>query len=93
MKEYRKTNQVVGQVLQATQEKGREGIIITTLMNRSNLQHTRLKKLLCKLIANDMVVEFKTKKKQTFVITEKGIQFLEEYKKYNDIAQSFGLEL
>ncbi len=93
MKEYRKTNKVVGQVLQATQDVGRDGIKVTALMNKSNLPHTRLKKLLGKLISNEMIVEFKVKDKQTFVITEKGIQFLEQFKKFNDLAESFGMEL
>ncbi len=93
MKQYRKTNQVVGQVLQATQDVGRDGIKVTALMNKSNLPHTRLKKLLKKLISNEMIVEFKVKDKQTFVITEKGIQYLEEYKKYSELAGSFGMEL
>ena len=93
MKQYRKTNKVVEQVLQATQNEGRDGIKVTKLMNRSNLHHSRLKKLLGKLISNEMIVEFKIKNKQTFVITEKGIQYLEQYKKYNELAESFGMEL
>lgn len=93
MKEYRKSNQIVQTVLDATQEKGRDGIIITTLMNKSNVPHTRLKKILGKLIGNNLIVEFKTNKKQTFVITEKGIQYLEKYKQFVDVAESFGLEI
>jgi predicted transcriptional regulator len=28
-----------------------------------------------------------------YVITEKGMMYLEEYKKFSDLASSFGLEL
>jgi len=93
MKPYRNSTEVIEVVLDATQEKGREGIRVTTLMNRSNLQHTRLKKLLGKLVGNDLIVEFKVKDRQTYVITEKGIQYLEQYRKFSDLAGSFGLEV
>ncbi len=90
---YRKSNQVIQTILEATQEKGRDGIKVTTLMNRSNLPHTRLKKILNNLIGNNLVVKFVVKDKQSFVITEKGIQYLAQYKKFVDMAGSFGLEL
>jgi len=31
--------------------------------------------------------------KHTFILTPKGRQYLESYKKFSDIAESFGLEL
>ena len=31
--------------------------------------------------------------KNTFVVTPKGIQFLDEYKKFHEFAGSFGLEM
>ena len=31
--------------------------------------------------------------KNTWVLTEKGLLYLQEYKKFNDMALSFGLEL
>ena len=32
-------------------------------------------------------------KKNAFIITQKGRQYLESYQKFSDIAESFGLEL
>jgi len=40
-------------------------------------------------LINDIVYQ----NHQTFVITPKGIKFLEEYRNFQELAGSFGLEL
>lgn len=72
---------------------GRGGIAITPLLHKSNLPHPRLTKFLDNLTSNGLINQIKQDGKNTFVITEKGILYLQEYKKFADIAGSFGLEL
>ncbi len=85
--------QITSTILQATQDKGRDGIPVTVLMNRANIPHPRLTKFMDKLTSSGLINKIETKRKHTFVITEKGILYLEEYKKFSSIAETFGLEL
>lgn len=84
---------IMGSILQATQDKGRDGIPVTNLMTKSNLPHPRLKTFLEKLCGSELINKIEVKGKHTFIITPKGILYLQEYKKFSSIAESFGLEL
>jgi len=93
MKPYRNSIQITSTILQATQDVGRDGITITPLITKSNLQHTRLSKIMSKLTSSGLVNKIEQKGKNTYIITEAGILYLEEYKKFSSFAGSFGLEL
>jgi len=93
MKQYRNSLQITGSILEATKNKGRDGIQVTTLMTGANLPHPRLTKFLHNLCGTGLINKIKFDGKNTYVITEKGIQYLDHYQKFADIAESFGLEL
>ncbi|MDA1346672.1 MAG: transcriptional regulator [Crenarchaeota archaeon] len=85
--------QIVGDLLSATEELGQEGIKTTALLSKANLSHSRLSKLLSNLIGSGLINKIEFDGKHTFVITQKGRQYLESYAKFANIASSFGLEL
>jgi predicted transcriptional regulator len=85
--------QIVGDLLTVTKESGQDGIKTTALISKANLSHSRLSKLLTNLIGTGLINNIEFDGKHTFVITEKGRQYLESYAKFANIAQSFGLEL
>lgn len=85
--------QIVGDLLTATEESGQDGIKTTVLISKANLSHPRLSKLLSNLIGSGLINKIEFDGKRTFVITQKGRQYLESYAKFTNIAQSFGLEL
>ena len=90
MTRYRNSTQIICDLLVATRECGREGIKTTALLSRSNLSHSRLKNFVSRLTSSGLMdVKFG----KNYVITEKGIIFLEEYKKFYEFAGSFGLEI
>ena len=89
---YRKTTQIYVDLLDLTQT-DRNGIPITLLCRKANLPHGRLKEFIKHLTSSGLVNKIEYDGKNTFVITDKGRMFLDEYKKFNDIAKSFGLEL
>jgi len=93
MVSYRTSMQIVGDILTATEESGQKGIKTTTLISKANLSHSRLSKLLSNLIGSDLINRIEYDGKNTFVITQKGRQYLESYQKFSTIAESFGLEL
>ena len=63
------------------------------LMNGANLPHPRLTKFLQNLTGSGLINKIRFDGKNTYVITERGIQYLTHYQKFADIAESFGLEL
>ena len=90
MTHYRNSTQIICDLLVATRECGWEGIKTTALLSKSNLSHSRLKNFVSRLTSSGLMdVKFG----KNYVITEKGIIFLEEYKRFYEFAGSFGLEM
>ena len=85
--------QIVADLLTATEQSGQEGIKTTSLLTKANLSHSRLSKFLDNLTGSGLINRIEFDGKNTFVITEKGRQYLESYSKFSSIAESFGLEL
>ena len=93
MASYRTSMQIVGDLLTATEQSGQDGIKTTTLLTRANLPHSRLSKFISNLTGAGLINKIEFDGKHTFVITQKGRQYLETYVKFSNVAQSFGLEL
>ena len=93
MVNYRTSMQIVGDLLVATRESGEEGIKTTRLLAKANLSHTRLSKFVDNLTGSELINKIEYDGKNTFVITPKGRQYLDSYKNFSTIAESFGLEL
>ncbi len=89
----RNSMQIMSQVLENVDSAGMEGIVITHIIQKSNLSHSRLQKLIQNLTGSGLINRIEYSHKFTFVITEKGRLFLEEYRKFSDFAGSFGLEI
>ena len=85
--------QIVADLLVATDQCGQEGIRTTTLLSRSNLSHSRLEKFVGNLTGAGLVNKIEYDGKNVFVITPRGQLFLEEYNKFHEFAESFGLEM
>ena len=92
-KNYRHSTQILGDLLTVTDNSGQSGIAVTSLCQKGNLSHSRLQQFLARLTGSGLVNKILYDGKNTFVITEKGKLFLEEYKKFHEFASSFGLEI
>jgi len=90
---YRKSTQIVADLLNATEQSGQEGIRTTHLLAKANLPHSRLIKLIENLTGSGLINKIEFDGKNTFVITQKGRQYLESYEKFANFAESFGLEI
>ena len=90
---YRTSMQIVADLLVATDECGQVGIKTTSLLSKANLSHSRLEKFVKNLTGAGLVNKIEYDGKNTFVITEKGRLFLEEYNKFTRFAEGFGLEM
>jgi predicted transcriptional regulator len=91
---YRNKQQINQTILDTVLMSGSEGITITPLLRQSNLPFKRATGFIDKLTQNNLINEIVISDvKKVFIITERGKILLEEYKKFNMIAESFGLEL
>jgi predicted transcriptional regulator len=90
---YRNSYQITEDILDSVAYYGEQGVAITPLIRKSNLCYVRLVGFINKLTQSNLVNKIETNGKITFVLTEKGRIYLEEYKKFSNIAESFGLEL
>lgn len=90
---YRSSMQIVADLLTATDQCGQEGIKTTTLLTRANLSHSRLAKFIENLTGAGLINKIEYDGKNVFVITPRGRQYLESYKQFSDIAETFGLEI
>ena len=86
---YRSQQQIFAEVLEVCES----NVAITDLCRKANLPYGRLKKLSRNLISSGLLNTIEYDGKNTFVITEKGKLYLEEYRRFSDITESFGLEM
>ena len=93
MVNYRTSMQIVSDLLMATEMSGMQGIKTTHLLTKANLSHSRLSKFIENLTGAGLINKIEYDGKNTFVITQKGRQYLESYAKFSNLAGSFGLEL
>ena len=90
---YRTSMQIVADLLIATEQSGMDGIKTTSLLTKANLSHSRLVKFVDNLTGAGLINRVEFDGKNTFIITPKGRQYLDSYKNFSTIAESFGLEL
>lgn len=80
-------------ILDTVAYSGVEGVTITPLIRKSNLSYNRISKFISKLTQSNLINKIESNGKITFVLTENGRIYLDEYKKFSNLAENFGLEL
>ena len=85
--------QIVSDLLTVTEESGANGINVTSLLTKANLSHSRLSKFVDNLTGAGLINKIEFDGKNAFVITPKGKQYMESYKNFQTLADTFGLDL
>jgi predicted transcriptional regulator len=62
----------------------------TRILYGANLSYERLVKYLDQLKAKGLIVEVKNENHVVYKITEKGVKFLNEFRKVEEFAEAFG---
>jgi len=63
----------------------------TQIMYKANLSHDMLNQYMNELISKQFILEHKDKKGRTYSLTEKGLNFLRDYKMIKGFVDSYGL--
>ena len=83
--------QIIRDILKAIQDKNNR-IKPTHILYKSNLSHQMMEEYLKELMSKGFVVENVSKEGKTYSLTQKGFDYLNQYKLIADFTDSFGLE-
>lgn len=90
MRGKRESLELINDILTAVRD--RNGTIKPThIMYKANLSHQMLKEYLADLIVRGFLVEQDGKKGRTYLLTDKGFEYLKEYGVITRFMDSFGL--
>ena len=82
--------ELVFDILLAIQNKGGK-IKPTHLMYKANLSHNLLNSYLEELVDKNMVKEMEINHYKYLIITDKGLEFMQNIKKMKDFQEAFGI--
>lgn len=82
--------EIINDILKAINDKGGK-IKPTHLLYKSNLSYKKMLEYLDELIKKEMVKEDLVKGKKGYAITEKGVAYIQEFRKIKEFSDSFGL--
>lgn len=91
MTKKRSRLQVIRDILSTINKKNGE-IKPTHILYKSNLSHSMMDEYLRELISKEFISEKRKKKGKTYSITEKGKDYLDQYKLIINFTESFGLD-
>jgi|TARA_Y100000310_G_scaffold315493_1_gene366104 predicted transcriptional regulator len=90
MSKKRDRLQVIHDILEVIRNKGNK-IKPTHILYKSNLSHQMMQLYLDELIQKGFVIENQTEKGKTYSLTDKGHNYLNEYRIITNFVDSFGL--
>ncbi len=82
--------QIIYDILKAIHDKN--NILHTHILYKANLSYPILEQYLRELIFKELVLEKNHHKKRTYVLTDKGFEYLRKYDIINEFNKFFGLE-
>jgi predicted transcriptional regulator len=88
---YRSKGRIFVDILRAVQESG--AAKVTHILYKANLSHDRLTKYLAQLEDSGLVVRAQEGDRASYSITEKGIKFMAEFRRMEEFADAFGLDI
>ena len=92
---YRKQIQIVGDILDAADELtiDQNGAPITKLIQKANISHSRILKILTNLVSQGLLEQVNSKRACRYRISMSGKDFLIEYKRFSEFTDYFGLTI
>ena len=92
---YRKQIQIVGDILDAADELtiDHNGASITKLIQKANISHSRISKILTNLVSQGLLEQVDSKRACRYKISGSGRDFLREYRTFSEFTDNFGLTI
>ena len=80
-------------MMRAIQSEGEDGAGPTKILYAANLSHDRLTQYLDELLEKELIHELPDGDNRAYLLTEKGREFLMEYRKIERFSQAFGIDV
>jgi predicted transcriptional regulator len=82
---------IIGDILDVTMQGGRKGVIVSTISRKANLSYYAVLDKCERLISAGLVESTKNDRNRIFRITEKGLQFFQEFRRFQSLVESMNL--
>ena len=82
---------IMADIVHVTMDGGREGVIISAISRKANLSHYAVLDKCAKLVTAGLVDSVKNDRNRLFMITEKGLEFFQEFRRFQDLVESMNL--
>ena len=89
--QYRSEMGIMGDILDVTMEGGRSGVIVSAISRKANLSHYAVLDKCEKLVNAGLVESIKTERNRVYMITEKGLEFFQEFRRFQNLIESMNL--
>ena len=92
---YRKQIEIVGDILYAAEELtiDHNGASITNLIQKANISHSRISKILTNLVSQGLLEQIDSKRACKYKISSSGKEFFLAYKTFREFSEDFGLTI
>jgi predicted transcriptional regulator len=88
---YRSKGRIFADILRAVADNG--PVKVTHVLYKANLSHDRLVKYLDQLEDSGLIVKEQDGDRVGYTITPKGTMFISEFRKMEEFADAFGLDI
>lgn len=95
MVQYRTQAKIIADILVTARDSntGGSGVGITTLLRRGNVSYSRMVKLIGDLVGSGLLLELTEEKSSKYIISERGMKYIQVFNQFESFADSFGLKL
>ena len=90
---YRSKVRILADMMRSIQGEGEIGAGPTKILYAANLSHDRLTQYIDELLQKELVTELQDGDNRTYLLTEKGREFLREYVKIERFSLAFGIDV
>ena len=89
--QYRSEMGIMGDILDVTMQGGRNGVIVSAISRKANLSHYAVLDKCEKLVDAGLVETTKNDRNRLYMITEKGLKFVQEFQRFQSLVESMNL--
>ncbi len=89
--QYRSEMGIMGDILNVTAEGGRDGVIVSVISRRANLSHNAVMEKCEKLVSAGLIESLKNDRNRVFLLTSRGLEFFQEFKRFEDLIRGLNL--
>ncbi len=93
-KPYRSKMRILADMMRVIRDEGENGAGPTRILYAANLSHDRLRQYLDELLEKGLIEEIQMENgSRTYVLTDRGREFLREFVKVERFSRAFGIEI